>query len=47
MAIPQKYPYFVPIEANSLQQSVKIYSKVVKNLEKIIDEVVAELGLLG
>lgn len=37
----------VPIVANSLQQSVEIYSIVVKKLENIIDEVIAELGLLG
>ena len=34
----------VPIEANSLQQSVELYSIIVKQLEGLIDKVVAELG---
>ncbi|MFL0583705.1 PD-(D/E)XK nuclease family protein [Solibacillus silvestris] len=37
----------VPINASSWQQSVEVYSAIVKQLEVIIDEVVVELGLLG
>jgi len=35
----------VPIEANSLQQSVERYASLVKQLEGLIDEVVEELGV--
>ena len=37
----------VPIEANSLQQSVEMYATTVKQLERLIDEIVAELGLVN